>query len=492
MSEHYLIIIRKIWDDLFDELDTLEQKSNYENLYKETVNDLVKNDKENYQTIFEALIDDYLKCVKSIAKLSPGLATGLKDFKEDITLNVYTGYTSDKSDAERITRNTLFDVASITKLFTSLLLLKEEEKGNISLKKCYSDYSDKLINIDVPIIKALKFGTEIRTPGRIDEENLNAKERILRFEKAYIHKRNTFIYSDVPYMLVLMLFGNNEIDANINYINKFYETFKSIGLENTGYFTNPKTGGLLSISSNEEVEIFDPKARKFEFENGFILGHAGVTTTVNDLQKLFIKLNNGFLSNESLEKLITPIINTKYLLDDKGKPVMRKEKKVVINRGMGVYINVGDLIKSDVAKGYSKKAFAAAGSTGTYSVFDLNNGFNATFLSNIKTTSYSKTFFTDNYEYGDKKDHLPKFYRTTLIAGTGTIRDGKLIKPDSSEMSYSRATNNFKNEQFKILLKLRLAKRFLIKKAQIESKDENEYHNKIKRINDVFDDERYI
>ena len=492
MVDNYTSLLRETSDELFDELDTLDQKNNYESIYKETLNDLMDNDKENYQTIFEALIDDYLKCVKSIAKLSPGLATGLKDFKEGITLNVYTGYTSDKSDAERITNNTLFDVASITKFFTALLLLKEEEKGNITLKKCYSDYSDKLINIDVPIINALKFGTEIRTPGRIDEENISIEERMLRFEKAYIHKRSTFIYSDVPYMLVLMLFGNNEIDANINYINKFYKTFKSIGLENTGYFTNPKTGGLLSISSNEEVEIFDPKARQFEFENGFILGHAGVTTTVRDLQKLFIKLNNGFLSNESLDKLITPIINTEYLLDEKGKPVIRKEKKVLINRGMGVYLNLGNLRKSDVAKGYSKKAFASAGSTGTYSVFDLKNGFNATFLSNIKTTSYSKTFFTDNYEYGDKKDHLPKFYKTTLIAGTGTIRDGKLIRQDGSEMGYSRATNNFKNEQFKILLKLRLAKRFLIKKAQLESKDDNEYNNLIKRINDVFDDERYI
>lgn len=132
---------------------------------------------------------------------------------------------------------------------------------------------------------------------------------------------------------------------------------------------------------------------------------------------------------------------------------------------MGVYLNLGNIIKSDIAKGYSKKAFAAAGSTGTYSLFDLENGFNAIFLSNIKTTSYSKTFFTDNYEYGDEQDHLPKFYKTTLIAGTGTKRDGKLIRPDGSEMSYSRATNNFKNEQFKILLKLKLAKRFLIKKA---------------------------
>ena len=492
MSETNVNIIRKIWDEMFDELDTLDKKNNYENLYNETLKDLVENDKENYQTVFEALIDDYLKCVKAIAKLSPGLATGVKDIKDNITLNVYTGYTSDKIGAQPITNNTLFDVASITKFFTALLLLKDEEKGNIDLKKCYSDYSDKLINIDVPIIEALKFGTEIRTPGRIDEDNITVKERILRFEKAYIHKRNTFIYSDVPYMLVLMLFGDNEKDANINYINKFYETFKSIGLENTGYFSNPKTGGLLNIGINEKVEIFDPKARKFEFENGFILGHAGITTTIKDIQKLFINLNNGFLSNESIEKLITPITSDKYLLDDKGNPVIRNKKKVFINRGMGVYLNLADLRKSDVAKGYSKKAFATEGSTGTYSIFDLKNGFNASFLSNIKTTSYSKTFFTDNYEYGDKKDHLPKFYKTKQIAGTGTIRDGKLIRPDCSEMGYSRATNYFKEQQFQILLKLRLAKRFLLKMALLESNNDDEYQDKLRRINDVFNDERYI
>ncbi len=491
MVDNYTSLLRETWDELFNELDTLDQKSNYESIYKETINDLMDNDKENYQTIFEALIDDYLKDVKAIAKMSPGLATGLKDIKDNITLNIYTGYTSDKSIAQKITKNTLFDIASITKLFTALLLLKEEEKENINLKKCYSDYSDKLINIDVPIIDALRFGVEIRTPGRIDEDNISVEERMLRFEKAYVYKRNTFIYSDVPYMLTLMLFGNNEIDANINYIKKFYETFKNIGLNNTGYFTNQKTGGLLSISSDEKVEIFDPKARKFEFENGFILGHAGVTTTVEDIQKLFVNLNNGFLSKKSIEKLITPITNDKYLLDQNGSPVIRKDKKVLINRGMAVYLNIGDIRKCDIAKGYSKKAFASAGSTGTYTIFDLENGFNTIFLSNIKTTSYSKTFFTDNYIYGDEKYHLPKFYKTTLIAGTGTKRDGKIVKPDGSEMNYSKATNHFKEEQFKTLLKLRLAKRFLLKKAQLES-NEYEYQNIKEKINDVFNDERYI
>ena len=92
----------------------------------------------------------------------------------------------------------------------------------------------------------------------------------------------------------------------------------------------------------------------------------------------------------------------------------------------------------------------------------------------------------------DKKDHLPKFYKTTLIAGTGTIRDGKLIRQDGSEMGYSRATNFFKEEQFKILLKLRFAKRFLLKKALLESTDEKEYQNMVRRINDVFQDEKYI
>lgn len=132
MNNDYKDIIRKIWDELFDELDTLDKKSNYESIYKETVNDLIENNNENYQTIFEALIDDYTKCVKAIGKISPGLATGIKDIKDNITLNIYTGYTSDKSNSKKISKNTLFDVASITKLFTSLLLLKEEEKGNIN------------------------------------------------------------------------------------------------------------------------------------------------------------------------------------------------------------------------------------------------------------------------------------------------------------------------------------------------------------------------
>ena len=106
MSDGYIELFRKIWDELLEELNSIDQKDNYEITYKETIKDLTNNISENYQTIFEVLIDDYIKDVKAIAKLQPGLATGLKDIKDIITLNIYTGYTSDKSNAQKIIKNT--------------------------------------------------------------------------------------------------------------------------------------------------------------------------------------------------------------------------------------------------------------------------------------------------------------------------------------------------------------------------------------------------
>ncbi len=505
-EKEYIELIKEVYDEVIANFKTSRDKIEFQNIFSDVVKELIDTKDENSKASFEAIISEYIKSVEAISKLSPGLATGLHDEKEDITLNTYNGKMSDIPNDDEITDETVFDASSMTKMFTSILLLKEVENGNIDLNKNFSDYSPLLSSVNIPIIDALRFGVNLRTDGRLDEPDITKEERERRFKSTFVSETDTFIYSDIPYMLVPLLFGKTMEEATENYINKFYELYRdNLGLAKTGYSTINMTGGAVKTNLNEEGSayskdgLYDPKADIFERIVGYVSGHAGVTTTVGDLEKLFDYLKHGLLNEESLKILTTTTQpESKILLDKEGNPVIRRGKEVVINHAMGVYINTGSIRESDIPARYSNNTFAAEGSTGTYSVFDIENGLNMTYLSNIRSGSYSKSINTEGYTYGDNEDPMPKNFETTLLSGTHFFNDeysipdptGSLIRPDGTRMAYVRATNNFKEEGLETLLKLRIAKKVLTRKAQIECSNE-ELQEALKEINEAFNQPNY-
>ena len=489
----YLILIKRVYEETISDYKTDEDKNKFEKILLDILVKMGKTFNENPKIIFDFLCEDYMKSVYAISKLSPGLSTGLYDERENIIINTYNGKMSDIPNDEAINEETIFDASSMTKMFTSVFLLKEVEKGNIDLNKNFSDYSPLLSKIDVPIIDALKFGVNLRTDGRLDELGISKEERERRFKNTFVFERNTYIYSDIPYMLVPLLFGKTLEEATENYLNKIYKFYRDeLGLLKTGYSQINMTGGSIDKKlvgnkfSYVKNGLYDPKANLFENLVGYVSGHAGMTTTITDIEKLFYHLSHNLLNEKSLKTLITTINpQEKVLLDKEKRPVLRNGREVKINHAMGVYINAGSLRLSDVPPGYSNMAFAAQGSTGTYSVFDIENGFNATHLPNIRSGLYSKILNTGVYTYGDDKDGLPQYYNATLVSGTGSIKDGQIIRPDGTFMPYVRATNNFKEECLETLLKLRIAKRILIRKAYIEYSG-TELEEGIEKINDAF------
>lgn len=487
-TEEYIKLISETYNEVIEEYHSSD-KSCFEGLLIEIVSELIESKNLTAEKIFSTVIDKYLQVVKAIAKLSPGLATSLHDEKAGITVTTYNGKMSDIPNEEEVSEETVFDASSMTKMFTALLLLKKYERGEIDLNKTFADYSPLLKNIDVKIMEALKFGVNIRTEGRVDEPGLTPEERVKRLINSQVHERNTFIYSDIPYMLVPLLFGKNIEEATENYLYEFYKMFRDeLGLMQTGYSTINMTGGIIEEHEEKHIKkgIYDPKGRVFAGEIGYVSGHAGVTTTVTDLRKLFNQISNGFLSAESLELLTTTIQpHSIQLLDGNNEPVLRNGNPINVNRGMGVYINTGSLRNSDIYSGYSDRAFAACGSTGTYAIFDLENGISAVHLSNSKSGLFHKWINTASYLYGDDNDKIPKYKGATIISGTRTIKDGGIIRSDGTVMKYVRATNNFKREELRNIIKLRIAKRILSKKAMLECSGA-ELEEALKEIEEVF------
>lgn len=505
MTKQYINIIRKSYEDVIKEYKT--EKKDFEKIFIDLTKDLLETKNQNYEIILNQLLEQYINGLKAISMLSPGLSTGLHDYKHKITINTYSGKMSDIPNDKKITAETVFDASSMTKMFTTILLLKEEEKGNIDLTKKFSDYSPLLKNLDVPIIDALKFKVEIKSKGRVDEENIDKEERIRRILSVHPVEKNTFIYSDMAYMVVPLLFGKTIEEATDNYINKFYSFFRDgLGLSKTGYSTINMTGGLVDAVLKEKEDkfkytkkgVFDPKANIITREIGLVTAHAGLTTTVEDLEKLFDLLNNNLLGKKSLEKIIEKQ-NSEFLLDKNGRQIIRKDKPVRINHGMGVYISSGGVRGSDISDRYSKKAFAAEGSTGTFALFDLENGFNATFLSNIKSAVYSKLINTGKYgEYLGDENEIPNYFDTTILSGTNYFKNkkqarnisGSIMKTDESFISFAKATNKFKELQLDTLLKLRIAKLALTRIAVFELENSKLEEN-IKALEKAFNNHNY-
>lgn len=453
-------ILRKAYEEVIESLKTDKDKRYFEEIFSSLLKIILETEK-NPDIIYKAVIDDYMSEIKKISVLTPGISTCLRDEKYDITLNTYINKLSDIPKDKDIEENTVFDSSSMTKMFTSILLLKEEEKGNIDLRKNFSYYLKDMPSIDVKIIDALKFKSEIRTDGRIDEDNITKKQIIKRIRNSYVYKYDTFKYSDVPYMLIPLIYSAL-YDSQEKYMQIFYELYSSLDLNQTGYYKKNITGGIVDIDLKSEKETYikngpyDPKARILE-KNGLISAHAGLATNITDLEKLFSHMCNNLLSQSQLTELITPSYSTLEKLRENNSICIINGKETKVDKAMGVFINTGKLGISKVGPFYSKTSFASQGSAGTYAVFDIENKLMSSIMSNIKSTTHSKYIM-----------YQGKYY--TQIGGTHSPKDGSLFNPF---MTFGEATNNLKEESYKTLIKLRITKIFLTKIIELKKDEES-------------------
>ena len=189
--------------------------------------------------------------------------------------------------------------------------------------------------------------------------------------------------------------------------------------------------------------------------------------------------------------MITPVVKTPMLLDENGNPVMKRDKNgnaiepINILRAMGVQIKHPEGIRvSDFPLSVSDTAFVMTGFTGSHMVVDLKNGLTTNILANPISDNGQREVVIDNKKFiirdcGRVFEDGTKF---KVVNRTSEVYDkeGNLI----TKVPYTRITNTLKEEQINVLLKLRLAKNCLIRKAEFESeKDE---------IHDLFETPRNI
>ena len=430
------------------------------------------------EEVYATIIKEYLMKVEGIAKLVPGLTTGIKDAKVGTEIYTYSGKT--KENGEKVDEYTRFDIASVTKLFTTTLALKLSEEGKFSLDRLVSSYKEgKYKYLNIPAEEMAKYYYELRTPGRLDDV-FSKNELNKRLSETSVVKEKTFVYSDIPFIILKDIIPDSD-----EYFKKYFNDEMKLLETSYDYF-----GSLTGGKEDELNMVHDPKARVME-KYGINPGHAGVFSTSKDLVKFSDALRKGFLSEDSLKKMITPVVKTPMLLDENGNPVMKKDKNgnatdpIRISRAMGVYIKNPEGIRvNELPASVSDTAFAMTGFTGSHMVVDLKNDLTTNILANPISDNGQREVVIDNKKFiirdcGRVFEDGTKF---KVVNRTSEVYDkeGNLI----TKVPYTRITNTLKEEQINVLLKLRLAKNCLIRKAEFESeKDE---------IHDVFETPRNI
>lgn len=351
-------------------------------------------------------------------KMVPGatISYGTDNYREFLTV----GKKDDESENKITTTDTIYDLASVTKLFTSISVQLLARKGLIDLSKNVSYYLPDFPGLkDVTVYQLLTFNAPVKTDGRIDKaENKEEAEKIIRtisFDsendgrrpytdmgamvlKYIIEKVTNKNYYDFVNENILMPLGMNDTKVKVDYSD--YNRLALTG--NNGFYY--KDGNFRINTDIKPGDCYDEKARIMGQKDGNLSGHAGLFSTSYDMSELA----SAFLKRE--------VLNDQELLHmgdnetgKKGMPIQFLAKLCYSKNPVQA--------DSEVYHPLSGRTFASAGWTGTQVTIDPINNIFYTLLSN---RSYGRMTFID----ADKKD----------LVKTDDFGKKSIILPNGKEM----------------------------------------------------------
>ncbi|MEN6595839.1 MAG: serine hydrolase domain-containing protein [Clostridiaceae bacterium] len=211
--------------------------------------------------------------------------------------------------------NSIFDLASVTKLFTCIAVLQLCEKGKLSLSSRIGQVDKRFLQIaDVTIEELLSFRTALQTAFRIDTaESAEAAQNLLFNIRTGPAPTKKF-YTDMGAMVLKYVIESaadlsfwEYLEQNILRPLNMNHTFADVPealLPNTVCYNYERTvaGGQFRVDTGCPAgTIHDPKARLLRTIEAGPFGHAGLFSTLPDMTLLAGGLlQNALLSRKTL------------------------------------------------------------------------------------------------------------------------------------------------------------------------------------------------
>lgn len=321
---------------------------------------------------------------------SPGYVIEIYNKGEENEI-VY-GSRETKPTIKPCTKDTLFDIASLTKTYTATLVYIAYEEKKVNLSDTIFAVDNHFTNLkDVTILDLLSHNQEIWTNGYLG--SAKTKEEFYTILYSANVKTNFPTYVDTHYIILSTLL---ETIYQKSYATLLEEKiFKKLNLECT---TTTPVGENIA-SNNYEMQngceidlvtpgkIHDTKGRIAK-ELGITTGHASIFTTGSDLLK-FLKsfLNHTLLTEETIHLMLRHKDKNKENLEILKNVVSEKEinkmyeeakKKNQEIKVMRTYNNMGTRYRNyikelnDVPTKCSESTIAFSGFTGPTFVIDFD------------------------------------------------------------------------------------------------------------------------
>jgi len=263
--------------------------------------------------------------------------------------------------SSKVNENTLFDVASITKLYTLLLLFKLEDLKLINLNSRICDINPDFRNLeDFTLNDLVRLHGELRTNGNITKATSKEEAyNILKTLYLTSNSKEENKYTDFGAIVI-----GDTIEKVISNIKGEKVTLDEIMYEylltplnlNRTFF-NPVNNNISGTGYRSNL-VHDPKVRIL----GGIAGSAGIFTTSDDLAKLsksLYRINNSY--KDFMKKIY---------LDKLGEVTFPGSNK----GNLGIYVKHKEgYNKTFTPLEFSDGSFSHQGWTGSVAVFDPNN-----------------------------------------------------------------------------------------------------------------------
>lgn len=335
-------------------------------------------------------IEENVKELVGKKEMTPGMvfSYGTNNYRETVVIGNKAEIIADDNGnlvpcIEKMTEDTIFDLASVTKIFTSLSIMKLVQEGIININDEIVRYEPRFKNLNgVTIFDLMSFRVPLSTDGRIDNSSSMENAEDILFT---MHRNENFKYGANPYTdlgaIVLKYVIENAsgisyykfVDQNILSKLKMNDTHVLVPKEKLGRVasTNIETvyyndGNIVDIPNNSIGVVHDPKAQSLGQPQGILSGHAGMFSTAKDMTNLSKEIMNGqIIDKDYVEEIAKNRTGEKYIKDGK--------EAYIQYLGFLCYSKNPILANSELFHAMSGKAFSNGGYTGTQLTVDPIN-----------------------------------------------------------------------------------------------------------------------
>ena len=294
-------------------------------------------------------------------------------------------------DGIPVDSETIFDLASVTKLFLAIVYQKMVEENLVCLDEPIERYTIRFQNIaNIKLKHLLSFNVQLQTDKRIDECN-SRDEAIIELCDIKGNYSEKPIYSDMAALVLGELiydisgknFGDWIDDLFVGPYNLKATLWRKLPKDYSRIcsYDNEKwlINGVLYNKNNPVAEVNDPKSRVLGNHSEFLCGNAGLFSSINDLEVLSKALLNGsIISKKSL-----------MAIAEGGGWENRGDQQ---SFGFQCYRKDVNPIQTEVPSKASKYAIASVGFTGLYWLLDIENNCYIIIVANKLKDCVSKVY----------------------------------------------------------------------------------------------------